>query len=272
MKITCLVDNCALEGFAHEHGLSYYIEACGRRFLFDMGASESYISNAVALGIDLAAADFAVLSHGHYDHGGGLAAFVRLNPTAPVYLREGAFERRYSHKPGHELEYIGLDEGLRGSRRLVETGELYSIAPGLTLFAGVYGSELRSGANDVLLGPDAKTPDSFAHEQNLLIVENGRHVLICGCAHRGVINIINRLSNIDPTHPAAVFGGFHLAIPGSGVVDVTLCDATADELLKLPDTICYTGHCTGTESYERLRARMGDRVRYLHAGESVVIE
>ena len=271
MKISCLIDNCALEGFESEHGLSFYIEACGKRVLFDMGASGAFIRNARALGIDLAGVDFAVLSHGHYDHGGGLAAFLELNPSAKVYIRRGAFEKHYSHKPGMPLEYIGLDPALEGGGRIVETGESASPCEGFTLVSAADGNELRSSANDVLLGPDAKTPDSFAHEQNLLINEGGRRVLIAGCAHRGIVNIINRVFNMDPVPPRAVFGGFHLAIPGAQDVNEALVDATAEFLLSLPGTEYFTGHCTGLPSYERLRSAMGSRLRYIHAGESVEI-
>ena len=269
MRITCLIDNCALDGLAAEHGLSFYVEACGRRFLFDTGADAAFLSNAAALGVDVAAADFAVVSHGHYDHGGGLAAFLEANAGAKVYIRRNAFEACYADKPGQPLEYIGLDTALAGSGRFVLTDELCVIDEGLTLFSGVNGEELRSTANNILLGADAKTPDSFAHEQNLLIVENDVRVLIAGCAHRGIVNIMRRMKELDPAPPSAVFGGFHLAVPGTGTVDEALVDGTAARLLESPGTLYYTGHCTGLPSYERLRADMGERVRYLRAGESV---
>ena len=269
MKITCLIDNCALEGFRSEHGLAYYVEACGKRMFFDFGASGAAIENARALGIDPAAADFAALSHGHYDHGGGIAAFLAANSRAKVYIRKGAFDKRYSHKPGCELEYIGLDPELRSSGRLEEVDELYTICEGITLFSGVNGDELHSPANDVLLGSDAVTPDGFAHEQNLYLREGDTRVLIAGCAHRGIVNIMQRLRDIDPEPPTAVFGGFHLAIPGTAEVNGPLVDGTAARLLESRGTVYYTGHCTGLPSFERLGADMGERVRYLHAGESV---
>ena len=78
MKITCLIDNCALDGFRAQHGLSFWIEACGRRILFDTGADGAFIENAARLGIDIAQAEFCVISHGHYDHGQGIPAQGRL--------------------------------------------------------------------------------------------------------------------------------------------------------------------------------------------------
>lgn len=271
MKITCLIDNCAIDGFKSEHGLSYYVEAAGKRFFFDLGATDAFLDNARALGIDPASVDFAVVSHGHYDHGGGIAAFMAANPTAKIYIRSGAFDKHYSDKPAEGLHYIGLDEALENSSRIVETGDLYEICPGIVLFSAVTGDELHSTANDILLGSDAKTPDDFGHEQDLLIVEGDKRVLIDGCAHRGIVNIINRLFNIDPTPPSAVFGGMHLAIPGTDAVDTALVDGTAERLLAVPGTVYYTGHCTGLPSFARLKERMGERVQYMHAGESVEI-
>lgn len=271
MKITCLVDDCAREGVGAEHGLSLWVEACGKKLLFDSGASGLFLENASRLGIDVADADFAVLSHAHYDHGGGLAAFLEANSRAKVYVRAGAFAPRYARRRSGRTEYIGIDAALAGNSRVVETGETCTLAPGLTLFSGVRGRELFSGANRLLLGPDGETPDDFAHEQHLLIREGGRRALIAGCSHCGIVNILSRLSELDPAPPDAVIGGFHLAVPGTSDVDEALVDGVAERLLALPGTRYYTGHCTGLPSYARLAEKMGRRVAYLHAGDTVEI-
>ena len=132
MKITVLAENTTADGrLGKEHGLSLYIEGCGRRILFDMGQSDLFARNAQALGVDLAAVDVAVLSHGHYDHGGGLARFLALNGHAPVWVSRRAFEPHY-----HGAErYIGLAPALAASPRLRAAGEETAIAPGLTLYA-----------------------------------------------------------------------------------------------------------------------------------------
>ena len=209
LKIMALVENTVPEdlaaqlGLGKEHGLSLYIEACGHKILFDMGQSGLFARNAAALGVDLAAVDLAVLSHGHYDHGGGLARFLELNSTAPVYLNEHAFEPHY-----HGAErYIGLDPALAASPRLHLTGEEAVLAPGLTLAAcsrqprrydlGSFGLTVQEGG--------AFQPEDFRHEHYLLIEEAGRRVLISGCSHKGILNIV------DWFRPDVLVGGFHFS-------------------------------------------------------------
>ncbi|MBQ2720991.1 MAG: MBL fold metallo-hydrolase, partial [Clostridia bacterium] len=105
MTVTTLVENTAInDNFCSEHGLSLYIEVKGLRILFDMGQTELFAENAEKLGIDLENVDIAVISHGHYDHGGGLKKFLEINKKAPVYISRFAFEPHYN---GSE-KYIGL--------------------------------------------------------------------------------------------------------------------------------------------------------------------
>ena len=97
MKIWTLMENTAAEGnFCAEHGLSFYIETKKHKILFDAGQTEAFAENSKKLGIDLNQVDVAVLSHGHYDHGGGLLRFLELNEKAPVYVSPGAFGEHYN--------------------------------------------------------------------------------------------------------------------------------------------------------------------------------
>ena len=98
MKLYVLSENTALnEDFSSEHGLSVYIESKGRHILFDMGQGALYSDNAKKLGLDIKRIDTAIISHGHYDHGGGLSHFLRENDTAPVYIKDSAY--RVHHYP-----------------------------------------------------------------------------------------------------------------------------------------------------------------------------
>ena len=110
MKIVNLIENTpGADGCDALHGLSFYVETAKHRILFDAGPSEATLDNAVRLGIDLGKVDVAVLSHGHYDHSGGLSAFARLNPSAAIYLQRRAGGEHYGYDgPGNGYRYIGI--------------------------------------------------------------------------------------------------------------------------------------------------------------------
>ena len=129
MRIVTLMEDtaCAPE-FACEHGLSFYIEANSQKLLFDMGQTDLFLRNAQALGVKLDEVDAAFVSHGHYDHGGGLAAFLKVNDHAPVYVHEKAFEPHFSRKP-EGIRPIGLDAALADSGRLILPTGAYDLGP-----------------------------------------------------------------------------------------------------------------------------------------------
>lgn len=268
MRISCLIDNRAEAGFRAEHGLSLWIEANGKKLLFDAGSSGAFAENAMKLGIDLSEADAAVLSHGHYDHSGGMERFFELNGKAVLYVRAGALREHWSLSTGSK-RYIGLSEKLKESDRLVELDGDAELWPGFLLFGAGDEHELVSEANLVLLGPDGKTRDDFGHEQNLIICENGKTALIAGCAHRGIVNILSRCIQLNGSAPDVVVGGFHLAIPGTDGVDEPLTNAVASRLLEHPGTTYYTGHCTGDGPFRLLSARMKQALHGFAAGDVI---
>lgn len=274
MKIVTLLENTACrEGLRAAHGLSLYIETPRHKLLFDMGPNEDFLANAGALGVDLTAVDLAVLSHGHYDHGRGLAAFCRCNDHAPVYIHSDAFGAFYALDEGGEPRYIGLPRGLEEFRdRFVLTGDETVVDPELTLFAqppAVFDA-MAASARLVEQTAEGFRPDGFRHEQDLLIRAEGKAVLICGCAHRGVVNIRARAAALLGRMPDAVIGGFHLFELTAGPGADALIDDTGRALLE-GDTVYYTGHCTGPYAYERLSAILGDRLRPLPGGAVIEV-
>ncbi len=117
MIISVLVENTSPRAdLGCEHALSLYIATKEHRLLFDTGASGLFAQNAHKLGIDLADVDTVILSHGHYDHGGGFKTFLDINKKAALYLREGAFDRRVARESGGELRDIGLTALLTNAR------------------------------------------------------------------------------------------------------------------------------------------------------------
>ena len=246
----------ACEDCGCEHGLSLFIETKGHKLLFDTGQTELFSKNAEKLGIDLSSVDIAVLSHGHYDHGGGLRRFLELNDTAPVYLSRFAFEPHYNGE-----KYIGLDVSLRDSDRLVYVGDNSTIAEGIDLYScngSAMTVPLLTGGLSVEENGE-KVPEDFRHEQFLLIEEDGRRILFSGCSHKGILNIAEWFS------PDVLFGGFHfMKLPVGD--ELKACAERLDGF----DTDYYTFHCTGTEQYGFMK-RYLRRLRYLSTGESIEI-
>ncbi|MBP3426662.1 MAG: MBL fold metallo-hydrolase [Clostridia bacterium] len=271
MKIITLMENTALTpGLACEHGLSLYIELETReglrRILFDMGQSAAFLDNARALGVDLSLVDTAILSHGHYDHGGGLAAFLEVNDHAPVYMQETAFGGHYS---GGWERYIGLDSALKkhaASGRIRLTGEETALGEGLTLVScNALERPFPSSVKGMLLERGgALGQDLFLHEQYLVIEEGGRRTVISGCSHKGVLNIMRWLK------PDVLIGGFHFMKLDPDGEDRLLLEDAAARLAAYGATY-YTCHCTGLPAYDFLRGIMGGQLAYLAAGAEIVI-
>lgn len=256
MKITALTENTTEYDFPVEHGLSLYIEALGYKILFDTGQSEIFAENSDRLGVDLSAVDIAVLSHDHYDHGGGIKKFLELNDKAPVYMSRFAFGERY-----HGDKYIGIDKSLKNSGRIILTDGVTKIADGLTLFDcndrekvldfGAFGLTMLQNGEEV--------PDDFRHEHYLLIEENSKRVLISGCSHKGIINIQNWM------RPDVLVGGFHfMNLPLDGKLK------SYAKTLDSFDTVYYTCHCTGMEQYVFMKKYM-QNLNYISTGKTVSV-
>lgn len=258
MRITALLENTSCRADVKtEHGLSLYIETSHRKILFDMGQTALFEENARTLKTELSKVDLAVVSHGHYDHGGGLARFLEINKTAPVYIRRDAFLPHYNGTD----KYIGLDPDLSSDPRLIFTEDICEIDTGLTLFSCNDRIRRRSfGSFGLTEKRDGRlVPDEFYHEQYLLITEGDKRVLISGCSHKGILDIAEWFS------PHVLIGGFHFSkMP----LDSTLKEA-ALRLASFP-TSFYTCHCTGTEQFAFMKQYI-PKLSYLSCGQSIEI-
>ncbi len=252
MKIVVLSENTTLsEKFQAEHGLSLYIESENHKILFDTGQSDVFVKNAEKLNIDLSMVDIAILSHGHYDHGGGLEKFTAINPKAPIYISPYAFEAHYSSNG-----FIGLTESIKTDKFVEVKSPLKT--HNLTIYPGGllptpysvehYGLKLENNA-----------PDDFRHEQYLEIVENGKRILISGCSHKGILNIA------DFFEPDVLIGGFHFMKIETNEHGINKLNNAANTLLK-HNTHYYTCHCTGIEQFNILKQIMKDKLQYISTG------
>lgn len=258
MKITALIENVPLsDAFYAEHGLSLYIETNEQKILFDMGQTDLFIKNAEILGVDLREVDIAILSHGHYDHGGGLESFLKLNEKAFIYISRFAFEPHYN---GVE-KYIGLNVDLIDNSRIVFTDDLISLSGNLHLYSCNNKDRFFDlGSFGLYTYEDGEfVPDDFRHEQYLLIEENNKKVLISGCSHKGILDITRWFT------PDVLVGGFHFS---KLETDNRLKEYA--EILNRYDTVFYTCHCTGVEQYDFMKQFIKE-LHYLKSGMTIEI-
>ena len=236
MEITVLAENSALTpDFEPEHGLSLFIKTGEKNILIDTGQSPLFIRNAEKSGVDLAAVDMVFISHGHYDHGGGLEAFLKINSRAEIFINENAFGDYYNA----EGKYIGLDKSLEKCEKIHKMSGLSAVGEGVYIFSSVTGKRLYPFGNARLLkakeqgGERIFTRDDFTHEQYIVIKENGKYFLFSGCAHRGIVNIMEEFVDVFGTFPAAAISGFHLMKNGEYTEsEKELIEDTAREMMR----------------------------------------
>lgn len=148
MIIKALVENTSnLSEYRCEHGLCLYIETKTHKMLYDLGQSDLFIENASKMNINLQEVDTVIISHGHYDHGGGLKAFININSKAKVYIHSFAFEKYYSMRDEDEFAYIGLNEIIATSERIIFNSGYLKIDDELELISEITDRELIPTAN-----------------------------------------------------------------------------------------------------------------------------
>lgn len=282
MIITTLIENTGLENrkdLIAEHGLSLHIYRNGEQILFDTGASASFSNNAEKLGIDIGGVDRVVLSHHHYDHGGGLGRFFEVNKHAKVYLRRPADGDCYFRAFGFRNRYIGLDKALFQSHpdRFQFVDKFTEITTDVFIITQIGSYYPRPKGNRYLYLERGTTRvlDNFEHELIMVIRENGGLVIFTGCSHNGMLNMIDTVARCFEGIPIkAVIGGFHLV--GLPIFN-TMAGSKADvenigrQVLKYSVNKIYTGHCTGKKAYNVLKNILGEKIEYLSTGSCIEI-
>lgn len=271
MRIINLIENIKGKNECNfEHGLSIYVETNNHKLLVDTGCTEQFLENARMLSIPLEDVDTVVLSHGHYDHGGGILGFSQQNSHAKILVKDNVFSDFY-HGWDDKKRYIGLDKRIAELKQVQLIHENVKIDEELFLFTNVSSRVLwPSGNLELTVEKDGiLVQDDFSHEQYLVISQNGKKVLISGCAHNGILNILDEYQRLFSEEPDIVVSGFHMMKKnGYQQEDIDLIEQTA---LKLKEykTKFYTCHCTGEEPYERMKAILGNQIEYVRSGEEI---
>lgn len=266
MKIITLIENLVYkQGLVAEHGLSIYIETGNRKILFDTGQSGSFLQNAQQLGIAIKDIDSLILSHGHYDHTGGLYPFLVKNSKAKVYAKSGIFTPRYSG----QTRFIGTPENpeLLADRMVyvnavTEIAENVFIMPDIPVFnlKDIHFKGLNKKAGNEFL------PDEFEDELFLVIKQNEQINIVTACSHRGITNICSAAIEQFKLPVGLILGGFHTR------------NCTVEQYVNIthyfrqikPKSIGVC-HCTGVEKYAEMYSECDAHVFYNFTGNEILI-
>ena len=255
VKMTLLVDNECSSELTGEHGFSAWIEVGDQRILFDTGQGMALEKNALSLGVDLSQATSLVISHGHYDHVGGVPDFLVHNAHAPVYYGRGALDRRYSCPPDQVPRAIGIQETVQRAlgdlpgARSIELEEPRYLAPSI----GISGSIPRLTTFEDTGGPffldEAREhPDKLDDELAIWFETASGLVILTGCCHSGLVNTVNhirKVSGIDRVH--GIIGGLHLLNASERRLEQTF-----QFIREIAPDFLIPCHCTGGHVVERL--------------------
>jgi 7,8-dihydropterin-6-yl-methyl-4-(beta-D-ribofuranosyl)aminobenzene 5'-phosphate synthase len=282
MRITSLMENSRLPNrpdLQAEHGVSLHVQHGDTALLFDTGASEAFADNAARLGIDLAAVDLAVLSHHHYDHGGGLARFLWENDHAPVFLGRLDLGACHARLFGLLHRHIGIDRRLLRDHpdRFTAVHETRELAPSVFALADIPTPHPPPAGNRIMFLQQGNTfvPDDFAHELLVVLRADDGLVVLSGCSHRGILNMVEAvLARFPGERIRALIGGFHLiGLPFLNTMAGSRAEVEqlALELGQHPIDRAYTGHCTGEKAYRVLHAILGERLTNFPAGRVIEV-
>ena len=273
MKLSCVVDNTVKQSSPlwGEHGLSMLLETPDGRLLFDTGSSGTVLThNLITADIQTSTLTACVLSHGHYDHTGGLADLLERRRGLPVYGNSTLTRERFAMIDG-SAKAIGLrmkPEDLQRQSELRLSAAPQQVLPGVWttgVIAGRTEPEGR-GTNHVVRSPDGGTfvPDPYEDDLSLVIERPQGWALVCGCCHAGLLNTLAHVRRTFGVQPTAVIGGTHLVS-----ADPAELSHVVEVLRSMGAPMFYLNHCTGHVGLLALSTCFSRRVAPFPAGSTL---
>lgn len=274
MKMQVLIENISHSELIPEHGLSIFIEYKGKKILLDAGTSSAFMDNAKKMNINIADADFCVLSHGHYDHSGGFAAYFEENPSKKLYAMDTSIGEYYSGSGGY-IHEIGIPKSVYPtySQNFIFVNKPTEISEGIYVIPHSTNGLEKIGERSKLYKKVDKeyVPDDFSHEMSLVFDTDKGIVIFNSCSHGGVVNIIEEVKEyLGDKRIYAFVGGLHMK---GKIGETEICTFSEEEIIGMTQYLrkngikkLYTGHCTGVVGYEIIKKYMGDDVEYIYTG------
>jgi 7,8-dihydropterin-6-yl-methyl-4-(beta-D-ribofuranosyl)aminobenzene 5'-phosphate synthase len=269
-KISVLVENRASQTFLGEHGLSFIIKSDHANILFDTGQGKVIEHNLKVMNFSPERINSMVLSHGHYDHTGGIEYLSKhLSPEIKVYLHPSALEEKYS-KISTGYKFLGISEKNRDylkslGENLILTSEPTEIADGIWCTGEIPRTNpIENRSTKFYLDKSTKIPDTMLDDQALFFHTEKGVVVLLGCCHAGFANTLDYIAKIaDAKTIYAVIGGTHLRNANFAQLDFT-----AATLAKYNVKLFAPCHCSGPKSSAYLYAENREVFQECHAGAS----
>ncbi len=270
VTVTTVIENTAARGdLDAEHGLAFWVETGGRVILLDTGQSDLYLRNAARLNLDLNRVSDVALSHGHYDHTGGLAAVLTRAARAKVWLHPAAMQPKYHREANGRGRPIGMPavalEALSDPGRKVGFTEgPTEIAPGLFVTGPVPRVTDFEDTGGAFFADEAcSIPDLLPDDQALFFEGPDGLVVLLGCAHAGIINTLNYVMQLTGNRVHTVLGGTHLRSATRARLDRTI-----ESLRQMAVQRLGPAHCTGTAATEQIRRTLPEAFVTCAAGST----
>jgi 7,8-dihydropterin-6-yl-methyl-4-(beta-D-ribofuranosyl)aminobenzene 5'-phosphate synthase len=267
MRIVTLIENLVYkQGLVAEHGLSVYIETEHQKVLFDTGQSGLFLQNAQKLGVKIGDIDCLILSHGHYDHTGGLYPFLEKNSKAKVYAKKDVFTPKYHGNtrfigthPNEEL----LKDRFAPIDSMTELADGVFILPEIVIHnpADIHFQGMYKKVDGKLI------PDEFDDELFLVIKQNDQIHIITACSHRGITNICTTATEQFKLPAGLILGGFHTKNCSNEQYEHIM-----QHFKQLQPKSIGVCHCTGVEKYAEMVKECEARVFYNFTGNEINIQ
>ena len=276
MKITTLIENKLneKEDLHNEHGLSIHIEVDNKRLLFDTGKSGKILENANALNVDLSELDYVLISHGHYDHSGGFKRLIKeISPNIELFVGDGFFNDKYSLREDGDYQFAGNPfdvDYLKDNNIPTQfvNQDVVNLTENIMIFTNFNRKDEFENTNETMfLKQDEEyIKDQFLEEISLGIKTPRGLVVIVGCSHVGVVNIVDTIIERTGLQIYALIGGTHLVKEDDEKINKII------EYLKEKEIeLIGACHCTGKQGETMLGQQLEDRFINNNTGDILII-